>query len=98
MRSSRYSGVVRRDVQQDFSSFRSVGKMKIPVAIVGVGPTGLMLAHILNLEGIDSIVVEKHPREYVSRRNCAGVLKAGSVKLLRDVGLGERMGRGRSTT
>lgn len=65
--------------------------MRTQVAIVGGGPAGLMLSHILHLEGIDSIVLEKHPRAYVLERIRAGVLEAGSVQLLRDVGLGERM-------
>ena len=50
-----------------------------------------MLSHILHLEGIDSIVLEKHSRAHVLRRIRAGVLEAGSVALLRDVGLGKRM-------
>ena len=65
--------------------------MRTQVAIVGGGPAGLMLSHLLHLDGIDSIVVEKHPREHVLQRIRAGVLEAGSVQLLRDVGLGERM-------
>ncbi len=65
--------------------------MRTQVAIVGGGPAGLMLSHLLHLDGIDSIVVEKHPRERVLQRIRAGVLEAGSVQLLRDVGLGGRM-------
>ena len=65
--------------------------MRTQVAIVGGGPAGLMLSHILHLEGIDSVVLEKHPRAYVLDRIRAGVLEAGSVQLLRDVGLGDRM-------
>lgn len=67
--------------------------MRTQVAIIGGGPAGLMLSHILHLEGIESIVLEKHPRQHVLDRIRAGVLEAGSVKLLRDVGLGERMER-----
>lgn len=67
--------------------------MRTQVAIVGGGPAGLMLSHILHLEGIDSIVLEKHSRAHVLQRIRAGVLEAGSVTLLRDVGLGERMDR-----
>jgi p-hydroxybenzoate 3-monooxygenase len=67
--------------------------MRTQVAIIGGGPAGLMLSHILHLEGIDSIVVEKHPRAHVLERIRAGVLEAGTVQLLRDVGLGERMDR-----
>jgi p-hydroxybenzoate 3-monooxygenase len=67
--------------------------MRTQVAIIGGGPAGLMLSHILHLEGIDSIVVEKHPRAHVLERIRAGVLEAGTVQLLRDIGLGERMDR-----
>jgi len=67
--------------------------MRTQVAIVGGGPAGLMLSHMLHLEGIDSIVLEKHPRARVLQRIRAGLLEAGSVELLRDVGLGERMDR-----
>lgn len=65
--------------------------MRTQIAIIGGGPAGLMLSHILHLEGIDSIVLEKHSRAHVLRRIRAGVLEAGSVALLRDVGLGKRM-------
>ncbi len=67
--------------------------MKTQVAIVGGGPAGLLLAHMLDLEGIESIVLESRSKAYVLQRIRAGVLEAGSVQLLRDVGLGERMDR-----
>ena len=63
------------------------------VAIVGGGPAGLLLSHILHRSGIDSIVVERQSRAHVLERIRAGVLEAGSVSLLREVGLGERMDR-----
>jgi p-hydroxybenzoate 3-monooxygenase len=63
------------------------------VAIVGGGPAGLLLSHILHRNGIDSIVLERQSRAYVMARIRAGVLESGSVELLREVGLGERMDR-----
>jgi p-hydroxybenzoate 3-monooxygenase len=61
------------------------------VAIIGGGPAGLLLAHILGRNGIDSIVLERQSRAHVLTRIRAGVLEAGSVALLREVGLGARM-------
>jgi p-hydroxybenzoate 3-monooxygenase len=63
------------------------------VAIVGGGPSGLLLSHMLHLRNIDSIVLERQTRQHVLQRIRAGVLEHGTVKLLRDVGLGERMDR-----
>jgi len=67
--------------------------MRTQVVIVGGGPAGLMLSHMLHLEGIESVVLEKHPRAHVLQRIRAGVLEAGTVELLREVGLGARMDR-----
>jgi p-hydroxybenzoate 3-monooxygenase len=63
------------------------------VTIVGGGPAGLLLSHILDRNGIDSIVLERQSRAHVLERIRAGVLEAGSVALLREVGLGTRMDR-----
>jgi p-hydroxybenzoate 3-monooxygenase len=63
------------------------------VAIVGAGPSGLMLGHILHLHGIDSVIVENRSQEYVVERVRAGVLEQGSVDLMRDVGVGARLAR-----
>ena len=63
------------------------------VAIIGGGPAGLLLSHILHQNGIDSIVLERHSRTHVLERIRAGVLEAGTVELLREVGLGARMDR-----
>jgi 2-polyprenyl-6-methoxyphenol hydroxylase-like FAD-dependent oxidoreductase len=63
------------------------------VAIIGGGPAGLLLSHILDRNGIDSIVLERQSRQHVLLRIRAGVLEAGTVDLLRAVGLGERMDR-----
>jgi p-hydroxybenzoate 3-monooxygenase len=67
--------------------------MRTQVAIIGGGPAGLLLSHMLDREGIDSIVLERQSRAHVLRRIRAGVLEAGTVALLREVGLGERMDR-----
>ena len=63
------------------------------VAIIGGGPAGLLLSHILHQNGIDSIVLERQSRTHVLARIRAGVLEAGTVTLLREVGLGARMDR-----
>jgi len=67
--------------------------MRTQVAIIGGGPAGLLLSHILDRGGIASIVLERQSRTYVLKRIRAGVLEAGTVALLREVGLGERMDR-----
>ena len=61
------------------------------VAIVGAGPAGTLLSHLLDRAGIDSIVVERSSREHVLGRIRAGVLEWGSVEVLRDAGLDVRM-------
>jgi p-hydroxybenzoate 3-monooxygenase len=63
------------------------------VGIVGAGPAGLLLAHLLGLHGIDSVVLEVRSREYIERRIRAGVLEQGTVDLLIEAGVGERMQR-----
>lgn len=67
--------------------------MKTQVAIIGAGPAGLVLAHILKQQGIDSVVLEARSREYVEARVRAGVLEAGTIDTLNNLGLGERMMR-----
>ncbi|MGH1359300.1 MAG: 4-hydroxybenzoate 3-monooxygenase [Burkholderiaceae bacterium] len=67
--------------------------LRTQVVIVGGGPAGLLLAHILDQHQIDSILLERQSKNYVLKRIRAGVLEYGTVKLLRDVGLGERMDR-----
>ncbi len=61
--------------------------------MIGGGPAGLLLSHILQRSGIDSIVLERQSRAHVLARIRAGVLEAGTVDLLREVGLGARMDR-----
>jgi len=63
------------------------------VGIVGAGPAGLLLSHLLQLHGIDSIVVEARSRAYVENRVRAGVLEQGSVDILREAGLDTRLRR-----
>jgi p-hydroxybenzoate 3-monooxygenase len=61
------------------------------VAIVGAGPAGLTLGHLLHREGIDTVILEDRSREYVEARIRAGVIEQGIVDLLTDVGAGERL-------
>jgi p-hydroxybenzoate 3-monooxygenase len=68
-------------------------RMRTQVAIIGGGPAGLLLSHLLHLAGVDSVVLERQTRAHVLARIRAGVLEAGTVALLRDTGLGERMDR-----
>src|SRR4051812_16551337 len=65
--------------------------MRTQVAILGAGPAGLLLSHLLAREGIDSVVLELRGRDYVEKRIRAGVLEQGTVDLLVAVGLGERL-------
>jgi p-hydroxybenzoate 3-monooxygenase len=67
--------------------------MRTQVGIVGAGPAGLLLSHLLHLEGIESVVVENRSRDYVEHRVRAGVLEQGSVDLLNQAGVGERLRR-----
>jgi p-hydroxybenzoate 3-monooxygenase len=70
-----------------------MSEVRTQVGIVGAGPAGLLLSHLLHLQGIESIVLETRTREYVEGRIRAGVLEQGTVDLLKQTGLGERMGR-----
>jgi p-hydroxybenzoate 3-monooxygenase len=67
--------------------------LKTKVGIIGAGPAGLLLSHLLHLEGIESIVIEAQRRQYVEERIRAGVLEQGTVDLLNASGVGERMRR-----
>jgi p-hydroxybenzoate 3-monooxygenase len=67
--------------------------MRTQVGIVGAGPAGLMLAHLLYLQGIESVVLEARSRHYVEERVRAGVLEQGVRDLLVETGLGARMQR-----
>jgi p-hydroxybenzoate 3-monooxygenase len=67
--------------------------MRTQVGIVGAGPAGLTLARLLEVEGIETVVLEARSREYVEHRIRAGVLEQGTVELLREAGVGDRMDR-----
>src|SRR5580658_7639462 len=67
--------------------------MHTQVGIVGGGPSGLLLAQLLHLNGIDSVVLESRSEEYVIDRVRAGVLEQGMVDLLAAIGLGDRVKR-----
>jgi p-hydroxybenzoate 3-monooxygenase len=63
------------------------------VGIVGAGPAGLTLARLLELEGVETVVLEDRTRGYVEHRIRAGVLEQRTADLLADAGVGERMRR-----
>jgi p-hydroxybenzoate 3-monooxygenase len=65
------------------------------VAIIGAGPSGLLLSQLLYLQGIDNVVLERQSREHVAGRIRAGVLEQGTVQLLLEAKLGDRMSRER---
>jgi p-hydroxybenzoate 3-monooxygenase len=67
--------------------------MRTQVGIIGSGPSGLLLARLLYLQGIDTVIVESRSREYVAGRVRAGVIEQGMADLLREARAGERMER-----
>jgi p-hydroxybenzoate 3-monooxygenase len=67
--------------------------MRTQVAIVGAGPAGLTLGHLLESRGIETVVIEDRDREYVQQRVRAGVLEQGTVDLLVETGVGDRLQR-----
>lgn len=67
--------------------------MKTQVAIIGAGPSGLLLGQLLTRQGIDNVIVERKSGDYVLSRIRAGVLEQGMVDLLREAGVHERMDR-----
>src|ERR1700734_2902307 len=71
----------------------SIRAERTQVGIVGAGPAGLLLSHLLALRGIESVLIETRSREYCEARQRAGVLEAGSVRLLREAGLPTRLDR-----
>ncbi|MEV0148012.1 MULTISPECIES: 4-hydroxybenzoate 3-monooxygenase [unclassified Nonomuraea] len=67
--------------------------MRTQVGIIGAGPAGLLLSHLLHLRGISSVVLERRSRAYVEGRVRAGVLEQGTVETLVEAGVGERLRR-----
>lgn len=67
--------------------------MRTQVGIIGSGPSGLLLSQLLHLHGIASVILERQSREHVEGRIRAGVLEQGTVELLRQAGVHERMER-----
>ncbi|MDX2310622.1 4-hydroxybenzoate 3-monooxygenase [Pseudomonas soli] len=67
--------------------------MKTQVAIIGAGPSGLLLGQLLHNAGIDTLIVERQTPDYVLGRIRAGVLEQGTVELLREAGVAQRMDR-----
>jgi p-hydroxybenzoate 3-monooxygenase len=69
--------------------------MRTQVGIVGGGPAGLLLARLLGLAGIETAVLERRTPEYLRARVRAGLLEQGTVDLLTEAGVGERLARER---
>ena len=67
--------------------------MRTQVGIVGAGPAGLMLSHLLHLRGVESVVVESRSREAIESTIRAGILEQSTVDLMREAGVGERVKR-----
>ncbi len=65
--------------------------MQTQVGIIGAGPAGLLLSHLLHLQGIESIILENRSRAYIESRVRAGVLEQGTVNTLNEAGVGARM-------
>jgi p-hydroxybenzoate 3-monooxygenase len=67
--------------------------LRTQIGIVGAGPAGLLLAHLLHLRGIESVILESRTRQYIEERVRAGVLEQGTVDLLVESGVGARLQR-----
>jgi len=67
--------------------------MRVQVAIIGAGPSGLLLGHLLARAGIDAVILERRSAEYVLGRIRAGVLEQGTIDLLTEAGIGDRAHR-----
>jgi p-hydroxybenzoate 3-monooxygenase len=65
--------------------------VRTQIGIVGAGPAGLLLSHLLHLQGIESVVLEARDRSYIEQRVRAGVLEHGTVETLREADVGKRM-------
>jgi p-hydroxybenzoate 3-monooxygenase len=67
--------------------------MRTQVGIIGAGPAGLMLGHLLHMQGIDSVIIESRTRPYIEERVRAGVLEQGTVEMISNMGLDGRLQR-----
>jgi p-hydroxybenzoate 3-monooxygenase len=67
--------------------------MRTQVGIIGAGPAGLMLSHLLHLQGIDSIIIENRSRDYIENRIRAGLIEQWATDMLVETGVGARMQR-----
>ena len=65
--------------------------MKTQVAIIGGGPSGLLLSQLLNRAGVETVILERTSRAHVLARIRAGVLEQGTVRMLEEAGVGARM-------
>ena len=68
-------------------------RKRTQVAIIGAGPSGLLLGQVLHKHGIENIILERHTPEYVLERIRAGLIEQGTVDLLTEAGIGERIHR-----
>jgi p-hydroxybenzoate 3-monooxygenase len=67
--------------------------MRTQVGIIGAGPAGLLLAHLLHRDGIECVILENRSRQYVVERVRAGLLEQGTVDLMTELGLADRLHR-----
>ena len=65
--------------------------MRTEIAIIGAGPAGLLLGHLLQNQGIETLILERHTRDYVLGRIRAGILEHGTREILNQAGVGQRM-------
>jgi len=65
--------------------------VRTQVGIIGAGPAGLMLAHLLHLQGIESVIIESRTRDEIEGTIRAGVLEQGTVDVMHEIGVGKRM-------
>ena len=68
-----------------------MAQLQTDVAIVGAGPAGLMLAHLLHNAGIESVVIDNRSRDDIAQTHRAGILEAGSVRMLEAAGVESRV-------
>ena len=83
----------RRNTGPHLSQARGDQAMRTQVGIVGAGPAGLMLSHLLHLRGVESVVVDVQRRDAIEQTIKAGILEQGTVDLMRQTGVGDRMMR-----